>query len=125
VKDFHARHLELFGFADDATRSRSSPGARLPTEVADFADACRVKALPRTTAVLQRSMAFRDTGRIEAPSYNRKICVGRAVLGPAIVESTSPRSLSSRSTPERPRASWSMFGLRRSFETPASRAPQA
>src|SRR5258708_7746009 len=90
VKDFHARHLELFGFADDGDEIEIVAWrAVCRTEVADFADACRVKALPRTTAAQRRSMAFRDTGRIEAPSYNlENLRPGDPVLGPAIVESS-------------------------------------
>jgi N-methylhydantoinase A len=90
VKDFHARHLELFGFADDGDEIEIVAWrAVCRTEVADFADACRVKALPRTTALQRRSMAFRDTGRIEAPSYDlENLRPGEPVLGPAIVESS-------------------------------------
>jgi N-methylhydantoinase A len=90
VKDFHARHLELFGFADDGDEIEIVAWrAVCRTEVADFADACRVKSLPRTTAVRRRSMAFRDTGRIEAPSYDlENLRPGEPVLGPAIVESS-------------------------------------
>jgi N-methylhydantoinase A len=90
VKDFHARHLELFGFADDGDEIEIvSWRAVCRTEVADTGDAGRVKALPRTAAPRRRAMTFRDIGRVDAVGYDLdSLHPGEPVLGPAIVESS-------------------------------------
>jgi N-methylhydantoinase A len=90
VKDFHARHLELFGFEDDGDEIEIITWrAVCRSQVADLRDAGRVKALPRTTNVRRRSMVFREIGRIEAPSYDlENLHSGEPVLGPAIIESS-------------------------------------
>jgi N-methylhydantoinase A len=90
VKDFHVRHLELFGFADDGDEIEIvSWRAISRTAVADLGDGGRVKALPRSAAPRRRAMTFRDIGRVEAAGYDLDgLHPGEPVLGPAIVESS-------------------------------------
>jgi N-methylhydantoinase A len=90
VKDFHARHLELFGFADDGDEIEIVAWrAVCRTQVADYGDVGRVETLPRATALRRRSMTFRETGRVEAVSYDlESLRPGEPLLGPAIVESS-------------------------------------
>jgi N-methylhydantoinase A len=89
VNDFHARHRELFGFVDDGDEIEIITWrAVCRRQVADLKDAGRVRALPHTTTVRRRSMAFREIGRVEAPSHDlENLKAGEPVLGPAIVES--------------------------------------
>jgi N-methylhydantoinase A len=90
VKDFHARHLELFGFADDGDEIEIVAWrVVIRTRVADAGDAGRVKTALRTAAVRPRWMTFRDTGRIEGASYDlESLRPGEPLIGPAIVESS-------------------------------------
>lgn len=90
VEDFHARHLELFGFADDGDEIEIIAWRVVSrTRVADAGSAGRVKAAPRTAAARPRWMTFRDTGRIEGTSYDlESLRPGEPLIGPAIVESS-------------------------------------
>jgi N-methylhydantoinase A len=90
VEDFHARHRELFGFVDDGDNIEIITWrAVCRRQVADLNDAGRVRTLPHTSAVRRRSMAFREIGRVEAPSHDlENLHPGESVLGPAIVESS-------------------------------------
>ena len=90
VEDFHARHLELFGFADDGDEIEIIAWRVVSrTRVADAGSAGQVKAAPRTAAARPRWMTFRDTGRIEGTSYDlESLRPGEPLIGPAIVESS-------------------------------------
>jgi N-methylhydantoinase A len=90
VKDFHARHFELFGFSDDGDEIEVvSWRAVCRTPVADTGNAGRVMTPPRTAALPRRSMMFRETGRVEAASYDLdSLHPGEPLVGPAIVESS-------------------------------------
>jgi N-methylhydantoinase A len=90
VKDFHARHLELFGFSDDGDEIEVvSWRAVCRTPVADVGNAGRVMTSPRAAATRRRSMMFRETGRVEAASYDLDgLHPGEPLVGPAIVESS-------------------------------------
>jgi N-methylhydantoinase A len=89
VKDFHARHLELFGFADDGDEIEIVAWRVVcRTQVADYGDAGGVETLPRATGLRQRSMVFPETGRVEAAIYDlERLLPDEPLFGPAIVES--------------------------------------
>ena len=90
VKDFHARHLELFGFADDGDEIEIVAWrAVCRTQVADDGDAAGVETLPRATGQRQRSMGFRETGRVEAPIYDLEQPAARTSRCPARPSSKS------------------------------------
>jgi N-methylhydantoinase A len=90
VKDFHARHFELFGFSDDGDEIEVvSWRAVCRTPVADVGSAGRVITPPRAAASRRRSMMFHETGRVEAASYDLdSLLPGEPLVGPAIVESS-------------------------------------
>jgi N-methylhydantoinase A len=90
VEDFHARHVELFGFADDDDEIEIVAWrAVCRTQVAHSADVGRIRTTPRNGALRRRSMAFRETGRVAAASYDLdNLDPGEPVIGPAIVESS-------------------------------------
>jgi N-methylhydantoinase A len=89
VRSFHARHLELFGFIDDGDDIEIIAWrAVCRRQVVDLGAALRVKTSPRTAPVRKRSMAFRQLGRVNAPSYDlENLHPGERVAGPAVVES--------------------------------------
>jgi N-methylhydantoinase A len=90
IETFHARHLELFGFVDDGDEIEIIAWrAVCRRQVVDLGDAVHVKTLPRNATVRQRSMAFREIGRVDAPSYElENLHPGETVHGPAVVESS-------------------------------------
>jgi N-methylhydantoinase A len=89
IEEFHARHLELFGFADDGNEIEIVAWrAVCCTKVANRSPTVRMNTAVRSAGPRQRSMVFRQTGRLEAPSYDLdSLKPGEPLVGPAIVES--------------------------------------
>jgi N-methylhydantoinase A len=90
VEDFHGRHMELFGFADDSDEIEIIGWrAVCRTRIADTGEAGKVKTLPHPGVGERRPMTFRETGRVEAPSFDlESLRPGEPLAGPAIVESS-------------------------------------
>ncbi len=90
VQDFHARHMELFGFADDGDEIEIIGWrAVCRTRIADTGEGGKVKTSSHLGVGQRRPMTFRETGRIEAPSYDlESLRPGEPLAGPVIVESS-------------------------------------
>jgi N-methylhydantoinase A len=90
VKDFHARHVEIFGFADDGDEIEIVGWrAVCRTRIADIGEVGRVKTASRAVARQHRPMTFREVGRVESASYDLgSLSPGERLAGPAIVESS-------------------------------------
>jgi N-methylhydantoinase A len=89
IEEFHARHLELFGFADDGNEIEIVAWrAVCCTKVGNGSPTVRMNTAVRSPGPRLRSMVFRQTGRLEAPSYDLdSLKPGEPLVGPAIVES--------------------------------------
>jgi len=89
VADFHARHTELFSFADDGDEIEIvSWRAVARARVVGQSERYRVLAAPNGQAIARRPMHFHGTGTVEAPAYHLEgLEPGREIAGPAVVES--------------------------------------
>jgi N-methylhydantoinase A len=89
IEDFHARHLELFGFTDDGDEIEIVAWrAVCCTKLGNGGDSVRMNTTVRYSGPRWRLMAFREIGRIEAPSYDfDSLKPDEPLVGPAIVES--------------------------------------
>jgi N-methylhydantoinase A len=90
IADFHARHLELFGFADDGDEIEIVAWrAVCRTKISHGIDTDHVRSASRGMGRRQRRVTFRETGQIEVASYDLDcLAAGEPVVGPAIVESS-------------------------------------
>jgi N-methylhydantoinase A len=90
IRDFHARHREIFSFADDHDEVEIvSWRAVARSRIAGSAAGLRLAMAPPATGERMRSMVFRDTGRVDAPVYDLDaLPQDQPVTGPAIIESS-------------------------------------
>jgi N-methylhydantoinase A len=90
IRDFHARHREIFSFADDHDEVEIvSWRAVARSRIADSRAGLRLATAPPATGERVRSMVFRDTGRLDAPVYDLDaLPQDHPVTGPAIIESS-------------------------------------
>jgi N-methylhydantoinase A len=89
IEDFHARHRELFDFADDGDEIEIVAWKAVErAKAAGASDTYRVGKSSHLRGARPRRMTFRESGRIEAMSYDlESLLPGQPVLGPAIIES--------------------------------------
>ncbi|MFC7052031.1 hydantoinase/oxoprolinase family protein [Hansschlegelia quercus] len=88
VAAFHARHEELFGFRDDGDDVEIMGWTALARCRLADESAIRLPSSSGAAGGQSRSMAFRETGRIDAPAYRLEaLDVAAIVTGPAVVES--------------------------------------
>jgi N-methylhydantoinase A len=90
IEEFHARHLELFGFADDGDEIEIVAWRAICcTKIGNGSrPAASINAAGRFREPRQRSIVFRQTGKVDAPSYDLdSLKPGESLIGPAIVES--------------------------------------
>ena len=89
IRDFHARHREIFSFADDHDEVEIvSWRAVARSRIADSRAGLRLATVPTAAGERMRSMVFRDTGRGDAPVYDLDaLPQDHPVTGPAIIES--------------------------------------
>jgi N-methylhydantoinase A len=89
VADFHQRHTELFSFRDDGDEVEIMSWravARCPGPGGE--SITLVEAAGTPVAPVRRSMLFRETGQVEAPTYHlEKLPESLIVPGPALVVS--------------------------------------
>jgi N-methylhydantoinase A len=89
VADFHRRHTELFSFRDDGDEIVIMSWraiARCPGPGGESIALVEVAGMP--VAPVMRSMLFRETGQVEAPTYHlEKLPESLVVAGPALVVS--------------------------------------
>jgi N-methylhydantoinase A len=89
VADFHRRHTELFSFRDDGDEVEIMSWravARCPGPGGESITLVESEGIP--AAPVMRSMFFRETGQVEAPTYHLESLPGSLVVtGPALVVS--------------------------------------
>lgn len=90
VRDFHARHREIFSFADDHDEVEIvSWRAVARSRIADSRSGLQLATVPPATGERVRSMVFRDTGRLDAAVYDLDaLPQDHPVTGPAVIESS-------------------------------------